>query len=196
MALNGVNMPLSFTGQEYIWLKVFTAIGIPEEKVLDYFTGPAFFAWLRMGNIQRWGGPLTMNWINDAWELNLKIVNRQKQFGMYQVYPAFAGFVPDCIAEYYPNVTIRTASSWNGFEPKYTSNTMIDPEDPLFERIANLFITTLNEEIGYTSHLYNTDQFNEMDPKSTDLDYLHDVAVCMSCLKSIIASGLQGHPLR
>ena len=106
-----------------------------------------------MGNIQRWGGPLTKNWIKDEWEINLKITERQKEFGMYQVYPAFAGFVPDCIKEIYPNATVRTATAWGDFDPKYTSNTMIDPEDPLFKTIAKLFIETIKYVLSFFSHL-------------------------------------------
>ncbi|KAK8803747.1 hypothetical protein WA158_001441 [Blastocystis sp. Blastoise] len=191
MALNGVNMPLTFTGQEYIWLKVFLAFGFSQSDILDYFSGPAFFAWQRMGNIQRWGGPLTTNWIRQEWEINLKIVQRQKEFGMYQVLPAFAGFVPESIATIYPNATIRKATGWNGFQEKYTANTMVDPQDPLFTAIGKKYIEIQTEELGFTSHFYNTDQFNEMDPKSTDLTYLHDVAkVVYDGIKSADSEGI------
>ncbi|KAK8793439.1 hypothetical protein WA158_004798 [Blastocystis sp. Blastoise] len=162
MALNGVNMPLTFTGQEYIWLKVFLSFGLTQDQILEYFSGPAFFAWLRMGNIQRWGGPLTMNWIRQAWEIQLKIVKRQTEYGMHQVYPAFAGFVPEDLQKLYPNATITKAENW-GFDDHYSAVSMLDPEDALFKAIGAKFIQTMNEEIGYTSHLYNTDTFNEMD---------------------------------
>ncbi|KAK8805603.1 hypothetical protein WA158_002259 [Blastocystis sp. Blastoise] len=175
MALHGVNMPLTFTGQEYIWLKVFTSFGIPEKDSLEYFSGPAFFAWLRMGNIHSWGGPLTMNWLHQEWEIQKKIVQRQKEYGMYQVYPAFAGFVPEAIKTVYPNATTTTSNNWCNFGQKYAENTILDPQDPLFKQIGSAFIKMMNEELGYTSHIYNTDTFNEMDPKSTDLDYLHAV---------------------
>ncbi len=72
----------------------------------------------RMGNIQGWGGPLDPAWrlaqvsthspereshcsLSDTThhppqaELQKKIVERQRMFGMLPVLPAFAGFVPE-----------------------------------------------------------------------------------------------------
>ena len=55
MALHGVNMPLAFVGQEYVWLKVYEEMGIaPEVVIRKYFSGPAFLAWNRMGNLRAW----------------------------------------------------------------------------------------------------------------------------------------------
>lgn len=44
MALNGVTMPLAITGQESIWYKVWTEMGLSDEEVRAYFTGPCSFA--------------------------------------------------------------------------------------------------------------------------------------------------------
>ena len=35
MALHGVNMPLAFVGQEYVWLKVYEEMGIAPEVVIE-----------------------------------------------------------------------------------------------------------------------------------------------------------------
>ena len=51
MALNGINLPLAITGQESIWLKVWTKLGLSESEVRNYFTGPAHLPWHRMLNI-------------------------------------------------------------------------------------------------------------------------------------------------
>lgn len=45
MALQGINLPLSFTGQEYIWAQVFTQLGLNESSLIEQFGGPAFLAW-------------------------------------------------------------------------------------------------------------------------------------------------------
>ena len=47
MALNGVNMPLAYTGQERIYQKLYNAFGISNDSLADYFGGPAFLAWNR-----------------------------------------------------------------------------------------------------------------------------------------------------
>uniref|UniRef100_A0A166HZ55 Alpha-N-acetylglucosaminidase C-terminal domain-containing protein n=1 Tax=Daucus carota subsp. sativus TaxID=79200 RepID=A0A166HZ55_DAUCS len=51
MALQGVNLPLAFTAQETIWQKVFTGFNISKQELDDFFGGPAFLAWARMGNL-------------------------------------------------------------------------------------------------------------------------------------------------
>ena len=54
MAMNGINMPLSFTGQEYVWQKLYSTIGLTDKEIKSYFSGPAFLAWQRMGNLRGW----------------------------------------------------------------------------------------------------------------------------------------------
>ncbi|KAJ0038291.1 hypothetical protein Pint_23962 [Pistacia integerrima] len=51
MALQGINLPLAFTGQESIWQKVFMNFNISKEDLNDFFGGPSFLAWARMGNL-------------------------------------------------------------------------------------------------------------------------------------------------
>jgi alpha-N-acetylglucosaminidase len=48
MALNGVNMPLAFTGQESVFTKVFMDMGFTLSEVQAYFSGPAFFPYTCM----------------------------------------------------------------------------------------------------------------------------------------------------
>ncbi len=63
MAMNGLNLILSFTGQEVAWYFSYTLIGLTDEELDQYFSGPAFLAWQRMGNIRGWAGPLDKGWI-------------------------------------------------------------------------------------------------------------------------------------
>jgi hypothetical protein len=37
---------------------VVAGYGIPEGELADFFSGPAFLAWQRMGNLQGYAGPL------------------------------------------------------------------------------------------------------------------------------------------
>lgn len=45
MAMNGINLPLAFTGQEAIWQKVYLRIGLTQQEIDQHFGGPAFLAW-------------------------------------------------------------------------------------------------------------------------------------------------------
>ncbi|XP_035951364.1 alpha-N-acetylglucosaminidase isoform X2 [Halichoerus grypus] len=62
MALNGINLALAWSGQEAIWQRVYLALGLTQSEIDEYFTGPAFLAWGRMGNLHTWGGPLPRSW--------------------------------------------------------------------------------------------------------------------------------------
>ena len=45
MALQGINLPLAFTGQEAIWEMVYKEMGLTEPELAEHFSGAAFFAW-------------------------------------------------------------------------------------------------------------------------------------------------------
>lgn len=94
MALNGINLPLAITGQESIWEKVWTDLGLTQEEVRNYFTGPSHLPWHRMLNIDYWGGPLPQSWLDGQLKLQQQITARERELNMRPVLPAFAGHVP------------------------------------------------------------------------------------------------------
>ncbi len=171
MALNGINMPLSQTGQEAVWYEVWQEFGMTDEEIRSYFSGPAHLPWHRMANLDGFQGPLPMEWIENQKELQKQIVARERELNMTTVLPAFAGHVPKKIAEMYPDADITQLSSWCGFEPTYFLNS----QDSLFANIQAKFIAKQTELYG-TSHVYGFDPFNEMDPPQWDEKYLADVS--------------------
>ncbi|MDP3444764.1 MAG: alpha-N-acetylglucosaminidase TIM-barrel domain-containing protein, partial [Ignavibacteria bacterium] len=112
MALNGINMPLAITGQEAIWLEVWKDFGMSEEQIRAYFTGPAHLPWHRMGNLDGFLGPLPQAYITHQFELQKKILARERSFGMTPVLPAFAGHVPKAIKLKYPDANITSLGSY------------------------------------------------------------------------------------
>ena len=160
MALHGVNMPVAMEGQEYIWKKLWLEFGATESQLKDYFSGPAFTPWQRMGNIEGHAGPLSDNWIEKKHELQLKILKRMRALGMKPITPAFGGYVPSFMKEKFPKASIVEMEPWTGFD-KLTH--WLDPKDPLFKKIAKRFIELYTEAYG-TSEYYLSDSFNEMLP--------------------------------
>lgn len=159
MALQGINLPLSLEGQEAIWQRVWKKLGVSGLSLRDHFCGPSFLAWQRMGKINGHGGPLSEVWIERRLELQRKIFSRQQELGMMPVISGFAGFVPDAIKALHPHAAIRPTSGWTSFPP----TNLLDPRDPLFTQIADLYAKTYQSEIGKTSH-YLVDAFMEMTP--------------------------------
>ena len=91
MALAGINMPLAFTGSEFVWQQLYLKYGLSEADLYPFFSGPAFLPWQRMGNMRGWGGPLDDDWIVAQRDLQKNIVERMREFGMTPVLPGFAG---------------------------------------------------------------------------------------------------------
>ena len=174
MALNGINLPLAITGQESIWYQVWTELGLSDEEVRMYFTGPAHLPWHRMLNIDRWGGPLPKSWLEGQEALQKQIVARERELNMKPVLPAFAGHVPPELQRIYPDAKIERMSDWAGFALE-DYPWFLDPEDPLFPVIQKKFLDKEVEIYG-TDHVYGIDIFNEMIPKSWEPDYLAGVS--------------------
>ncbi len=170
MALNGVTMPLAITGQEAVWLEVWRKHGLSDEDILSYFTGPAHLPWHRMCNLDRYQGPLPMEWLDNQRELQKFILERERSLGMRPVLPGFAGHVPAKLSEVYPAAATSPVSKWGGFDKEYGC-TYLSPTDTLFAAIQRDFIEAQTRLYG-TDHIYGIDCFNEVDPPSWEPDSL------------------------
>ena len=180
MALNGINMPLAMTGQEAIWYRVWSKMGINKQAIRNYFTGPAHLAWHRMSNLDYWQGNLPEEWLNRQENLQEKILKRERLFNMRPILPAFSGHVPSELHTLFPAAKITENSAWGGFPKKYRSH-FLDPLDPLFNKIQQSYIEEQEKSFG-TDHLYGIDPFNEITPPKWDPDFL------TSCSKNIYQS--------
>ncbi|KAL1157620.1 hypothetical protein V6Z11_A08G168100 [Gossypium hirsutum] len=142
MALQGINLPLAFSGQEAIWQKVFMGFNISMEDLNDFFGGPAFLAWARMGNLHTWGGPLSKNWLKQQLVLQKKILSRMLELGMTPVLPSFSGNVPAALKTIFPTANITRLGDWNTVDsdPRWCCTYLLNPSDPLFVEIGEAFI--------------------------------------------------------
>ena len=165
MALNGVNMPLSVTGQEAVWQAVCKRLGMSGQEINEFLAGPPYLPFGWMGCLDGWGGPLPATWIDRHEELQKKILARQRELGMTPVLQGFTGHVPPAIKQKFPDAKLHTIR-WIEWETH-----LLDPLDPLFGRVAKLFLEEQTGRFG-TDHLYAADTFIEMVPPSGDLKYL------------------------
>ncbi|OKS85425.1 alpha-N-acetylglucosaminidase [Mucilaginibacter polytrichastri] len=167
MAMHGINMPLAITGQEYVWYQVYKDMGFTDKDMQGFFSGPAYFGWFYMGNLDAWGGPLPMSWITSHKDLQLKILQRERALGIKPVLPAFTGHVPAAFKVHFPNAKLKQTNWNNGFADTY----ILDSEDPLFADIGKKFLQAQTKIYG-TDHLYSADTFNENEPPSDDPAFL------------------------
>ncbi|GMH42712.1 hypothetical protein BSKO_10631 [Bryopsis sp. KO-2023] len=180
MALHGVNLALALSGQEFIWVKVFEEMGLDRDDLSDFFAGPAFLSWGRMGNIQGYMGPLPRSYIDGQAALQRKIVNRMRVFGITPVFPGFAGFLPRKFLELYPAAQVVKSKNWCNFPEHFSCVFLLDPHDSLFEKIGTMFVEKMRFEFGHDKvGYYAVDTFNEMEPTRSDPAYLQSTSTAV-----------------
>lgn len=112
MAMMGINLSLAPV-QELVWTTVYNELGLTQTEIDNHFSGPAFMAWQRMGNLRGWGGPLTNAFKVSSSELQMNVVRAMRELGMAVALPAFAGHVPVAFARLYPEKQFTRATKWN-----------------------------------------------------------------------------------
>jgi len=167
MALNGINMPLALTGEEAVWQEVYRNMGFQDQELDRFFSGPAYFSWLWMGNIDAWGGPLPAHWKESHLALQKKILAAERAFGMKPVLGSFTGHVPPSFKDRFPLAKVKKTNWDAGFDDVY----ILDPSDSLFEVVGRKFIEAQTRVFG-TDHFYSADTFNENVPPTSDSTYL------------------------
>ncbi len=180
-ALHGVNFQLAWVGYEKIYLDSFRQLGMKDDEILAFFSGPAFQPWNRFGNIKGTWGPeaqLSMAWIDQQFALQKKIVARMVQLGITPILPAFPGFVPDAFARVKPDADLVRAPAWGGL-PEDSNNThalFLSPLDDSYAELQKLFVENQIKAYGNVTNMYAMDQFNEINPVSGEPAYLADVS--------------------
>ena len=169
MAMNGVNAPLAVTGQEATWQAVCKRLGLNDDQVNGFLAGPPYLPFGWMGCLDGWGGPLSKGWIDNHATLGKKILERERALGMTPIQQGFTGHIPKALSEEYPNAKINTVE-WIEW-----STDLLDPLDPLFQKISDVFMEEQTKLFG-TDHMYAADTFIEMLPPSGDIDYLGNLS--------------------
>ncbi|GBP60008.1 Alpha-N-acetylglucosaminidase [Eumeta japonica] len=178
MALNGVNLALVPAAAEAAWAAIYRRLGLSDDDLERQFTGPAFLAWLRMGNVRGWGGPLPDSWHRRQRNLQLAVTDYMLRLGMVPVLPAFAGHVPSALPGLYPNATFYRVNSWNKFGQNYCCALYLDPRDPLFKKLGRLFLEELTRNSGL-GHVYTADPFNEVQFEGMTTDLVRAAAIAI-----------------
>jgi alpha-N-acetylglucosaminidase len=200
MALQGVNLPLAFNGQEKVFSDVFKQLGLTQEEIWAYFSGPAFLPWNRMGNMQAWGAlysevsGLDEGWMQGQYDLQVTIVAAMRAYGMTPVLPGFAGHVPAGMERVFPNAEFTHSSDWCGFNATFGAVTLLQPSDPTFvvvgTAINKAILAAFGDPSGEEIPHFNADTFNEMKPGNSSLPYL--AAANANLYKAITAADPRG----
>ncbi len=166
LAMHGYNMIMAPVATEAIGTRVWKQLGLTQEEIDAYYTGPAHLPWNRMGNIRQVGGKLTAAWHRDQVALQHKLLKRLRKLGIEPVVQGFAGFVPPAIKRIYPDIKLHN-THWNGGFPMSQRPVVMMPDDPLFKKIMVSFLREWKKEFGSAKYIL-VDSFNEMQLPKTD----------------------------
>lgn len=177
MAMNGINMPLAVVGTEAVWYETLLQFGFTKKEALDFISGPAFWAWQLMTNIEGYLPPENEKYVYERLELGRKILQRYLEFGMYPIQQGFSGHVPVLLRKKYPKAKILMQNGWC----RYPKTAQLDPLDPLFFEFGTVYLNKMNELLG-NHHFIACDPFHEGTPPKSSRAYLNDVGKAINRL--------------
>ena len=176
MALHGINLPLAAVGAECVWRNFFLRLGYTDAEIERIIAGPAFLAWFEMNNIEGWGGPLPKEWYETQEDLQRKILERCRQWGMKPVLPGYSGMVPHDADEKL-GLEISDPGLWNGL----LRPCVLNPEDEHFAKIADIYYEEQEKLFGKADY-YSMDPFHET-ATSGGVDFAKAGAEIMKAMK-------------
>ncbi len=146
---------MALTGAETVWYNVLNKLGYSKPEINQFISGPGFFAWWLMNNLEGWGGPNPDSWYIQQVDLQKKILKRMRQYGIEPVLPGYAGMVPNNAKEKL-GLHVSDPGIWCG----YRRPAFLQPTDPRFEEIANLYYKEMEKLFG-KANFYAIDPFHE-----------------------------------
>ena len=144
-----VTMPL---GTDRVWTEVYKRLEIDPTLYGSWSTGPAFRAFGWTGDAVGWMGPQSLTFADADVAIARRALSRMRELGVEPVLPAFTGVLPKRFAEAFPDATYFELGSWAGLGDAV----LLDPADPLFTRVAELFYDVQARLIGRSALYFGT----------------------------------------
>ncbi|XJR86661.1 alpha-N-acetylglucosaminidase TIM-barrel domain-containing protein [Elizabethkingia anophelis] len=158
MALNGVNIMLAPVGTELVWYNTLLRLGYTDAEAKAFIPGLAFTAWWLMGNLEGWGGPVSMDMMKQQAELQRKILKRMKELGIEPVLQGFYGMVPHDLKNKISEAKVIEQGKWAG---GFQRPGILDPTTKLFSKIADTYYTEMKNLYGEDIHYFGGEPFHE-----------------------------------
>ena len=158
MALNGVNIMLAPVGTELVWYNTLLKLGYTDAEAKAFIPGPAFTAWWLMGNLEGWGGPVSMEMMKQQAGLQQKILKRMKELGIEPVLQGFYGMVPHDLQTKLKEAKLIEQGKWAG---GFQRPAILDPTTVLFSGIADVYYSEMKKLYGNDIHYFGGEPFHE-----------------------------------
>ncbi len=153
LALNGVNLVLDILGMEEVYRRFLTKLGYRLREIKNFLVGPAYYAWMYMGNVCSIGGPIHDNFFYEKCQMARRNHRRMQALGMNVVLQGYMGMVPRDIQKKDRDVPVIEQGKWKGIEQPL----IISPDSAHYVKYANLFYECQKEVFGDITHFYAGD---------------------------------------
>lgn len=160
-AMNGYNLILDIVGQEEVLRRTLNEFGYSDAEVMQFMTGPAYFAWFYMQNMTSFGGPLPHLWFEQRVELGRKMHDRMQTLGITPVLQGYSGMVPLDFTDKNPDAQILTQGGWCGYDRPNMLRTFVDRGRDYFAEVAAVFYEKQQDVFGNITNYYAVDPFHE-----------------------------------
>jgi alpha-N-acetylglucosaminidase len=159
MALNGVNIMLAPMGTELVWYNTLIKLGYTDAKAKAFIPGPAFTAWWLMGNLEGWGGPVSLALMQQQAEMQRKVIARMKSLGIEPILQGFYGMVPSNLTSKISEATIIDQGKWPSKE--FIRPSILIPGNGKFEQVADIYYSELKKLYGTDIKYFGGEPFHE-----------------------------------
>ena len=171
IAMNGINMPLSVVGSEAVWFHTLKDFGYSEQGALQYLSGPSFWSWQLMTNLDSTLALADVEYVENRLLLGKKIIKREVELGMSPIMQGYSGEIPRTIIRLFKKARLRHNPAWCNFPTTY----QIDPSDPLFKKFGKALLEKQLRLLG-ANHYYACDPLHDNAPKTRGSDeYLQNI---------------------
>lgn len=172
MAMNGINMPLAVVGTEAVWYYTMRDFKYSEKGALSFLSGPGFWPWQLMNNIDSYFSLTDVKFIEERLILGKKIIDREVELGMTPIQQGFAGMIPQSLKRCPEFSKFRSVMvpGWCNFRVTF----QIDPTDPAFKKFGTALLEKQRQLFG-AYHYYACDPFHENEPPVKTKNYLWNV---------------------
>jgi alpha-N-acetylglucosaminidase len=151
-ALRGLNACLLPIGTDRVMMAVHDRLGLDPAVSRTWFPAAAFRAFGWSGLAGNWLGPLSLAFAEADARIARRVFARMQELGVEPVLPVFTGVLPAGFASAFPQATFHPLPGWVGLP----GMVLLDPADPLFARVAELFYEEQATRIGMARHHFGT----------------------------------------
>jgi alpha-N-acetylglucosaminidase len=156
MALHGVNLMLVANGEEAVWRATLRRLGLSEAEIADFIPGPAYTAWMLMGNLQGVGGPMAPAMIDRRCDMQRRMIARMRSLGIEPLLPGYYGIVPASFKAKAPG-DVLAQGDWGGARRP----DILNPMRPEFRRVAAIYYEEMARLYGPDLRYFSCDPFHE-----------------------------------